>query len=347
MTKFNPATDNGNSTFSVESGLPKRLKKITGTRFASVIGLNHWKSPFAAWCEITKTAEPPFEGNKFTEAGIAIEPKQLEYCKTIISPNVVTPEEWFGTPKKLYDHFPEQPLFGGMWDALITKSKDSRDIAAVIEAKTSSRPQDWTEGVPANYLYQGLLYAYLLGIDRLYFVVSFLQPTDYDNPQAFECNEVNTITFEIKVSEYDIEEAVKQAEWWYEHTVQNNQSPVYDEKIDKDYLAILRSHDLTAAETDSIVDIATELTSITHEIDELKARYISALEKKQKALKARLKDVMITMIGSGEDTVTSYGWKVSKGTKVKVDEGRLEADGLLEQYQMTEETYKLTQVKEK
>ena len=52
-------------------------KKITGTRLGAVLNLNTWKTPFQAWCEITRVAEPPFEGNKYTEAGKAIEPKLI------------------------------------------------------------------------------------------------------------------------------------------------------------------------------------------------------------------------------------------------------------------------------
>ena len=32
--------------------LPKKFKKMTATRFAAVLGLNSWKTPFAVWCGI-------------------------------------------------------------------------------------------------------------------------------------------------------------------------------------------------------------------------------------------------------------------------------------------------------
>ena len=40
---------------------PAKPKKITGTRFAAIMGLNKWTSPFNAWCAITRTYEEPFE----------------------------------------------------------------------------------------------------------------------------------------------------------------------------------------------------------------------------------------------------------------------------------------------
>lgn len=40
---------------------PKKCKKITGTRFATILGLNPWSTEFEMWCAITKTYEKPFE----------------------------------------------------------------------------------------------------------------------------------------------------------------------------------------------------------------------------------------------------------------------------------------------
>lgn len=34
---------------------PKRPKKLTGTRFATILGLNPWSTPFEIWCEVTRT----------------------------------------------------------------------------------------------------------------------------------------------------------------------------------------------------------------------------------------------------------------------------------------------------
>ena len=31
---------------------PKRPKKLTGTRFATILGLNPWSTPFEIWCDL-------------------------------------------------------------------------------------------------------------------------------------------------------------------------------------------------------------------------------------------------------------------------------------------------------
>lgn len=60
---------------------PKKTKKVTGTRFATILGLNPWSTSFEMWCAITKTFELPFEDTVYTLAGKAIEPKQAEYMQ--------------------------------------------------------------------------------------------------------------------------------------------------------------------------------------------------------------------------------------------------------------------------
>ena len=70
---------------------PKRPKKLTGTRFATILGLNPWSTPFEIWCEVTRTYQKPFEDTIYTIAGKTIEPKQAEYMKqTYFMSNPVT-----------------------------------------------------------------------------------------------------------------------------------------------------------------------------------------------------------------------------------------------------------------
>ena len=76
---------------------PKRPKKLTATRFATVLGLNPWSTPFEVWCAITKTYEKPFEDTIYTAAGKTIEPKQIEYMrKAYFMTNLKTPTDIYG-----------------------------------------------------------------------------------------------------------------------------------------------------------------------------------------------------------------------------------------------------------
>lgn len=83
-------------TNQIKVDIPKRPKRITGTRFASVLGLDRWNSPFKTWCAITKTYEEPFEDNKYTIAGKTIEPKIIDYLKKAYFLNIKTPTDVYG-----------------------------------------------------------------------------------------------------------------------------------------------------------------------------------------------------------------------------------------------------------
>ena len=182
---------------------PKRPKKLTATRFATVLGLNPWSTPFEIWCAVTRTWEKPFEDTKFTLAGKAIEPKQAAYMKdTYMMSNLVTPTEIWGEDyfhKTYGDFFPEQKILGGMYDFLLY-GKNGKPTT-VLEMKTTGRVEDWKDDIPEYYALQAALYAYLLGVDEVIMVASFLEPKDYDDPEKFVCSGENTITRPFKASE--------------------------------------------------------------------------------------------------------------------------------------------------
>ena len=85
-----------------------------------------------------------------------------------------------------------------MWDALYY---EDGKLAGVIEIKTTKRVEDWMDGVPEHYAIQAALYAYLLGIDNVIMIASFLEEPDYENPENFIPYAGNTIIDEFSVSE--------------------------------------------------------------------------------------------------------------------------------------------------
>ena len=181
---------------------PKNPKKLTATRFATILGLNPWSTPFEVWCEITRTYAKPFEDTKYTVAGKTIEPKQAAYMKSsyfmtdLVSPTDLYGENYFKRTRG--DFFSEQAVLGGMWDYL---RMTSGTPTAVLEMKTTKRAEDWSADIPEYYALQAVLYAYLLGVDDVIMVASFLSEKDYDHPENYVCTIHNTITRPFKVSE--------------------------------------------------------------------------------------------------------------------------------------------------
>lgn len=324
---------------------PKRPKKLTGTRFATILGLNPWSTPFEIWCEVTRTYQKPFEDTIYTIAGKTIEPKQAEYMKqTYFMSNLVTPTDIWGKDyfRQTYgDFFKESPVLGGMWDYLLY-GKDGKPTT-VLEMKTSKRVEDWKDDIPEYYALQAALYAYLLGVDEVIMVASFLEPKDYDNPEKFVCSGENTITRPFKVSERypDFEKKyVKPALKWWKDYVESGISPAFDERKDAEILKALRTNNLSPE---------TDMAALVKEAEDLKAKLdahaakVAEDEKRYKVLTDMIKAKAVEQFRDGDTksviTGNRYMWEVRKSERSSIDKKLMEKDGILEKYTVTTPTY--------
>lgn len=327
---------------------PKRPKKLTGTRFATILGLNPWSTPFKIWCEVTRTYQKPFEDTIYTIAGKTIEPKQAEYMKqTYFMSNLVTPTDIWGKDyfRQTYgDFFRESPVLGGMWDYLLY-GKDGKPTT-VLEMKTSKRVEDWKDDIPEYYALQAALYAYLLGVDEVIMVASFLEPKDYDNPEKFVCSCENTITRPFKVSERypDFEKKyVKPALKWWKDYVESGISPAFDECKDAEILKALRTNNLSPE---------TDMAALVKEAEDLKVKLdahaaeVSEDEKRYKVLTDMIKKAAIAQFRDGDKKVSiagsAYNWEVSRTSTSKIDKDAMKADGILAKYTTTEDSYRIS-----
>lgn len=326
---------------------PKKTKKITGTRFATILGLNPWSTAFEMWCAITKTYEKPFEDTIYTIAGKTIEPKQAAYMKKSYAMDLLSPTDMWGADyfnKTWGDFFPDSPHLGGMWDYLL-KNDEDQHIEAVLEMKTTKRAEDWENDVPEYYALQAALYAYLLGVDDVIMVASFLEEKDYENPSKFKPSAANTITVEFKVSERypDFAEKVAQVEQWWADYVETGISPVYDEKKDAEILAALRTNTLSP-ETD-IEALIKEAEGIKKELDEVAATTADK-EKRLKTINDIIKEHAMSQFRDGDKKVevkgSTYTWTVSRSETTGVDKDALKADGLLDKYTKKSTQYRMT-----
>ena len=216
----------------------------------------------------------------------------------------------------------------------------------VLEMKTSKRVEDWKDDIPEYYALQAALYAYLLGVDEVIMVASFLEPKDYDDPEKFVCSGENTITRPFKVSERypDFEKKyVRPAlKWWKDH-VESGISPEYDEKKDAEILAALRTNTLSP-ETD-IEALIAEAEGLKKELDEISASTADK-EKRLKTINDIIKEHAMGQFRDGDKKVevkgSTYVWTVSRSETTSVDKDALKADGLLDKYSKKSETYRMT-----
>lgn len=330
-----------------------RKKKITGTRFASILGANPWQTPFEAWCDITGVYRKPFEDNKYTLAGKAIEPILIDWAKEYFESGVVSPEEYYGNRwgevKKRYDFYPKTKVFGGMWDAKIVSNGKEY---GVLEFKTSSRPQDWVDGAPLDKKLQSLLYPHLDGIKRAFLVVAFLEDKHYAHPETFVpvlgenlklySYDVETETSEVNGKYHTTETLVDIANNWWEEFVLTGKSPEFDEKKDAEILKELRTLRPDEDEDTSLKDILTQIDVLEQKINIIKEKEkLDDLEKELKNNKDALKRVLTESFGEDDEKVEVGRWSLTKSVRESVDTAKLKADGLFDDYKKESVTYTL------
>ena len=282
---------------------PTQRLRITGHRLSSVLGLNKYQSPFGAWAEITKLAKLPFEDSKYTLFGKAVEPKLIKYVAERF-PNVMSIEDYYGNvfDEYRYNNFKDlSNVFGGVIDAVSVKN-DGKTITMICECKTSSHPEQWTNGnVPVDYLLQGALYSYMMGLDKVLFVCTFPQDIDYANPENYIVTDENTILvvkkladmiFEINNQYLNIKDCMQYANEWWNTYILTGISPEFDEVKDKEYLDIIRATDAT--KDNELIDVCKKAFDLSQEIKKLKEdNKIDEKEKELKTLKDSIKSEMI------------------------------------------------------
>lgn len=331
--------------------IPGNRLRLTATRLAAVLGMNPFASPFRAWCEINRVWKEPFVDNKYTLAGKAIEPIIIDWCKEKFGEGVVSPQDFYGTTYKevKYNFYKDIKVFGGMWDAKIIKP--DRSTIAVIEIKTSSRPQDWVNEVPAEKLLQALMYGHLEGAKTTYVAVAFLTDDDYACPQNFQVREgenFSLIPFDTETTlvEFDgelctISELMAYAEQWWHAYVESGISPEYDEEKDAKILEELHTKrpDVFG---DSLQSMIARLNILEDRMNtiELETGY-KEMEAECKDIKNAMKSVMLDMMDDDSDKVVAGNWTLSKSVRKTVDTFALKESGIYDEYLIDKVSYTL------
>ena len=345
---------------SIKVDAPAKPKKITGTHFPTVLGVNPFSSPFEVWCRCTRTYEIPFEGNKYTNAGQIIEPKVFDFLRKSMGfgDRVVTPEDVYGKDhfKKTWgDFYPNTPIFGGMWDAIIYGEDGMPEYVVEIktvrvDGRSGSLEQRWKDGEAPHYqALQAALYAHLLGIDKVLMVAVALEDKkgDYEHPEQVVpsyANE-NVYTDEFKVSKrypnFDL--LIEKATAWWNEYVLKGVSPEFDEKKDAEILKALRTNTLNP--DSNITAIVNEAEQLTAEIEEVTAT-VADKEKRLKVLTEQIKKYALGQFRDGDTKVSIPGQRfefvLSKSETAELDKDALKADGLFDKYNKSKTSYRLT-----
>ena len=241
----------------------RKFKKITGSRFASVLAKNKYCSPFKIWTVIVGIYREEMDLT-IANAGQVIEPKIRQYVTDKLNINFKVYD-----PRKVnWDIFKDNDIFGGIPDGEPINHLGNVDYSnnqPMLEIKTSSydglayekvngslKMKKDINGLPIiketkkkylswfnqhtndlvinpEYQYQLGLYLYLRNISKGLFAITWLYPKDYLNPDNFniEEHEVKLCDFSVNLAKFAKE--VEKAKEWYNKYVVGGISPIMNE----------------------------------------------------------------------------------------------------------------------
>lgn len=226
-------------------------KKITGSKIGGIFGYSEFATPFKIACELAGIY-PGDKANKYIDAGNILEPVLRNYLgqsatKMLSGPlgikegSKAAVEQPVEKEKCQYDHFHDNELFGGMVDGYIMIDGKREQV---LEIKTSHQREKWLDeegnytNVPMSYQLQASLYAELAGLDKIVFLVGFLEEPDYIRPSTWVPTPDNT--YIIVKDKLDMSKYMADAESWYNEYIKNGYTPEWTDQ-DAELLKYLRA----------------------------------------------------------------------------------------------------------
>lgn len=247
----------------------KYFKKITGSRFASILNLNQYTSPVQAWCTIVNIYKDEMDPT-LARVGTTIEPKIRDYVTKVtnIKFKVYNPSEvnW-----NVFD----DSIFGGIPDGepidnngnfvyeqgfpmleIKTSSEDKLSYEKIngflrikkdannwpIVKEIGKKKESWFVNkqfkVSTEYCLQLLLYMYLRNVKKGMFAVAFLKPEDYVYPEKFDPQKHEIHFAELNINDFNsLESTIAYARDWYKLYVIDNHYSMPLEERDKKWLS--------------------------------------------------------------------------------------------------------------
>lgn len=292
----------------------KPYGKITGTQLSGLLGQNPWNTPFSTAVKMMRLYNQDKSGNPSIHAGVVIEPKILDYIGATHGDDIFQKRE--GDHEEWASDF-EDEIFGGHIDGLMPDG-------SIVEIKTSSRPQDWKNGIPVYYHMQASLYAHFLKTDRIVFGVGFTDRATLSEPERWMPNKDNTVVIETGIMD-GFDGIMEDAEKIYRETVLVGRTPVPDlnNPIDNE---IVRYLDAQLWSDDSVkrcLNCIKELNDRLYEVKEME----EMLDQYKSELSLYMDYNQVEEAESDSLTVQRVLY-----SRASVDTNQLKKDGLYETY---------------
>ena len=247
----------------------KYFKKITGSRFASILNLNKFVSPIQAWCIIVNIYKDEIDPT-LAKVGTIIEPKIRDYVSKVmnikfkvynpieVNWNVFNDDIFGGIPdgepidetgKFIYDKdFPMLEIKTSSEDKLtyekingsfrLKKDKNNYPIVKELGKKKESWFINNQLNVSDEYCLQLLLYLYLRKVNNGMFAVVFLKPEDYVYPEKFDVSKHEIHFAKLNIKNFkNLQNIIDYAREWYKLYVMDKHYSMPLEEHDKKWLS--------------------------------------------------------------------------------------------------------------
>ncbi|MGL4647652.1 MAG: MPN551 family DNA-binding protein [Mycoplasmoidaceae bacterium] len=233
-----------------------KFKKITGSRFSSILGESAWTTEVKAWAVMVGIYKDKMD-ETLAYVGNVIEPKLKAYSEEKLNQRFLS-----YVPARInWDIFKNDMVFGGIpdgepldengdldypnsrmleikttaIDALVYEKIDNnlvmkkdRNNMPIVKEKNGGLKK-WFRGddlvVSNDYCLQLSLYLYLRGIDKGLFVIGFLKPEDYAFPEKYDPKNGLVKFMELDLVKTSFEEKIIYAKNWYLEHILTGESP--------------------------------------------------------------------------------------------------------------------------
>jgi predicted phage-related endonuclease len=185
------------------------------------------------------------------------------------------------------------------------------------------------------------------GLKEIIFVCVFLNELDYAHPEEVKITSDNTIIrirqlddliFDINGQYMNIEDCMQYAKEWWNKYIVTGISPEFDEKLDKEYLDIIRATD--AVQDNDLLKVCDDAFKLSQEIKN--AKIVNGIDEMEKRLKLLENSIKKEMIDKTIDNCGAYTLSHKISYKFDEDTFMQEHEDLYKQYLNENQSYTLS-----
>ena len=312
-------------------------KKMSGSTLAGIFGLSPFNTPFQQACNLMGICREDLDGKPAIEIGKALEGKIIEYLGERYPEKglFVPADSLFGQKEGDHDQWKsdfEDPWFAGRMDGMVFDGDDmdlDHPDGYILEIKTTSKYDSWTNGVPDYYAIQVELYNHFLPHpkDKAYVAVCLVDDATRKDTSSWQGSDDNVFLFEMEMDDAQVTKKLDDAIVWYKEHVVAGKTPDFDvaNKGDRDMWEHLINITTPKGSVQSDIDRLEDLESEIAEKEEA----MKDLTTERETLRARIKDYMVTnSMAAIATTSHRYVAQISETKRTSIDRKLLEADGI-------------------